>query len=747
VELDGSEIVKLKVASASQQDVGRGIVRIDKRYQEMIGTKRGDIVEIYGKRKTAAIVVDSYPDDKDLAIIRMDGLIRRNAKASMGEYVEVTKVEVKEAGRVVLAPTQKGFQMVIPGNILQRNILGRALTKGDIISVNSQSRMKETGDPLFDKMIGNLLEMTPFSLGEMRFIVVSTSPQGIIRVSSGTEIEVRTQYSESEENEIAGITYEDVGGLKDKIQIVREIIELPLKHPEIFDRLGISPPKGVLLYGPPGTGKTLIAKAVSSESHAHFKSINGPEIMSKFYGQSEENLRNMFKDAETNAPAIIFIDEIDAIAPKRSEVTGEVERRVVAQLLALMDGLKSREKIIVIAATNRINAIDEALRRPGRFDREIEIGVPDKNGRKEVLQIHTRAMPLTDDVDLNILASKTHGFVGADLEALCKEAAMASLRRLLPDLNLGETRVSEELLEKIKVTKDDFESALKKIEPSAMREVMIVTPNVGWNNVGGLDEIKRELMEAIEWPIKQPEAFVAMGIRPPKGIFLYGPPGCGKTLLAKAVAGESEANFISIKGPEILSKWVGESEKAMREIFRKARQAAPTVIFFDEIDAIAPRRGGEEGTRVSERLVNQLLTELDGLEELSQVVVIGATNRPDMVDPGLLRPGRFDKIILVNAPDLKARRKIFEIHTSKMPLDKDINLDELAKITEDYSGADIEAICREAAMTALRRDIASKIVTKENFMSALKEISPSLPEEVRREYDKRKYEKLGQIYG
>ncbi|HNZ61111.1 MAG TPA: AAA family ATPase, partial [Methanofastidiosum sp.] len=444
---------------------------------------------------------------------------------------------------------------------------------------------------------------------------------------------------------------------------------------------------------------------------------------------------------------IIFIDEIDAIAPKRSEVTGEVERRVVAQLLALMDGLKSREKIIVIAATNRINAIDEALRRPGRFDREIEIGVPDKNGRKEVLQIHTRAMPLTDDVDLNILASKTHGFVGADLEALCKEAAMASLRRLLPDLNLGETRVSEELLEKIKVTKDDFESALKKIEPSAMREVMIVTPNVGWNNVGGLDEIKRELMEAIEWPIKQPEAFVAMGIRPPKGIFLYGPPGCGKTLLAKAVAGESEANFISIKGPEILSKWVGESEKAMREIFRKARQAAPTVIFFDEIDAIAPRRGGEEGTRVSERLVNQLLTELDGLEELSQVVVIGATNRPDMVDPGLLRPGRFDKIILVNAPDLKARRKIFEIHTSKMPLDKDINLDELAKITEDYSGADIEAICREAAMTALRRDIASKIVTKENFMSALKEISPSLPEEVRREYDKRKYEKLGQIYG
>jgi len=747
VELDGSEIVKLKVASASQQDVGRGIVRIDKRYQEMIGTKRGDIVEIYGKRKTAAIVIDSYPDDKDLAIIRMDGLIRRNAKASMGEYVEVTKVEVKEAGRVVLAPTQKGVQMVIPGNILQRNILGRALTKGDIISVNSQSRMKETGDPLFDKMIGNLLEMTPFSLGEMRFIVVSTSPQGIIRVSSGTEIEVRTQYSESEENEIAGITYEDVGGLKDKIQIVREIIELPLKHPEIFDRLGISPPKGVLLYGPPGTGKTLIAKAVSSESHAHFKSINGPEIMSKFYGQSEENLRNMFKDAETNAPAIIFIDEIDAIAPKRSEVTGEVERRVVAQLLALMDGLKSREKIIVIAATNRINAIDEALRRPGRFDREIEIGVPDKNGRKEVLQIHTRAMPLTDDVDLNILASKTHGFVGADLEALCKEAAMASLRRLLPDLNLGETRVSEELLEKIKVTKDDFESALKKIEPSAMREVMIVTPNVGWNNVGGLDEIKRELMEAIEWPIKQPEAFVAMGIRPPKGIFLYGPPGCGKTLLAKAVAGESEANFISIKGPEILSKWVGESEKAMREIFRKARQAAPTVIFFDEIDAIAPRRGGEEGTRVSERLVNQLLTELDGLEELSQVVVIGATNRPDMVDPGLLRPGRFDKIILVNAPDLKARRKIFEIHTSKMPLDKDINLDELAKITEDYSGADIEAICREAAMTALRRDIASKIVTKENFMSALKEISPSLPEEVRREYDKRKYEKLGQIYG
>ncbi|HNZ61092.1 MAG TPA: AAA family ATPase, partial [Methanofastidiosum sp.] len=444
---------------------------------------------------------------------------------------------------------------------------------------------------------------------------------------------------------------------------------------------------------------------------------------------------------------IIFIDEIDAIAPKRSEVTGEVERRVVAQLLALMDGLKSREKVIVIAATNRINAIDEALRRPGRFDREIEIGVPDKGGRKEVLQIHTRAMPLTDDVDLNSLASKTHGFVGADLEALCKEAAMASLRRLLPDFNLGDSRVSEELLEKIKVTKDDFESALKKIEPSAMREVMVVTPNVGWNNVGGLDEIKSELMEAIEWPIKQPEAFTGMGIRPPKGIFLYGPPGCGKTLLAKAVAGESEANFISIKGPEILSKWVGESEKTMREIFRKARQAAPTVIFFDEIDAIAPRRGGDEGTRVSERLVNQLLTELDGLEELSQVVVIGATNRPDMVDPGLLRPGRFDKIILVHAPDLKARKKIFEIHTKKMPIEKDVNLDELAKLTDDYSGADIEAICREAAMTALREDINSKIVTKEQFIGALKQVSPSLPEEVRREYDKRKYEKLAHIYG
>lgn len=748
MELGQSEIVKLKVASASQQDVGRGIVRIDKKYQDLMAVKRGDIVQILGKRKTAAIVVDSYPDDKDLGIIRMDGLIRRNAKASMGEYVEVGKVEVKEAGRVVLALTQKaGVQMGIPGNIIQRNILGRVLVKGDIISVNSQSRMKETGDPLFDKMIGNLLEMAPFSLGEMRFIVVSTSPQGIVRISSGTEVEVRTQYSETEDSEIAGITYEDVGGLKDKIQVVREIIELPLKHPEIFDRLGITPPKGVLLYGPPGTGKTLIAKAVSSESRAHFKSINGPEIMSKFYGQSEENLRNMFKDAESNAPSIIFIDEIDAIAPKRNEVAGEVERRVVAQLLALMDGLKSREKVIVIAATNRINAIDEALRRPGRFDREIEISVPDKGGRKEVLQIHTRAMPLTDDVDLNHLASKTHGFVGADLEALCKEAAMASLRRLLPELNLGEARVSEELLEKIKVMKEDFEEALKKIEPSAMREVMVVTPNVGWGNVGGLDEIKRELMEAIEWPIKQPEVFTGMGIRPPKGIFLYGPPGCGKTLLAKAVAGESEANFISIKGPEILSKWVGESEKTMREIFRKARQAAPTVIFFDEIDAIANRRGSEEGTRVSERLVNQLLTELDGLEDLSQVVVIGATNRPDIVDPGLLRPGRFDKIVLVHAPDIKARKKIFEIHTKKMPLDKDVNLDELAKLTENYSGADIEAICREAAMSTLREDISSKLVTKDKFMDALKQISPSLPEEVRREYDKKKYEKLGYIYG
>jgi len=732
---DVKKSITLKVAGAVQQDVGRGIVRIDKKFQNMMGITQGNVVEIIGEKSTAAIVVDAFPNDKGLDIIRMDGLIRKNAKTGMGELIKVTKAEVKEAKRIVLAPTQSGVHFSIPGSRVRQNIIGRPLNKGDVISIVRKSKDTPFKESIFEDFFEGLFENATFALGEIRFVVVSTHPHGIVQVSNTTEIEVIPEAKEMKEITLPSITYDDIGGLSEEIDKVREMIELPLKHPELFDRLGIKAPKGVLLRGPPGTGKTLIAKAVASETNTHFININGPEIMSKYYGQSEENLRKVFDEAEKNAPAIIFIDEIDAIAPKRGEVTGEVERRVVAQLLALMDGLKGRGKVIVIAATNRPDALDDALRRPGRFDREIEIGVPNAEGRKEILQIHTRGMPLSKNIDLKEISKTTYGFVGADLEALCREAAMNTLRSILPKLNLDE-RISSDMLEKIEVTKNDFDIAMKGIEPSAMREILIRTPNVSWNDIGGLEDVKKQLIEAVEWPLKTPEKFKRLGIRMPKGIFLYGPPGCGKTMLAKAVAKESNANFISIKGPELLSKWVGESEKAVRKIFKKARQVSPSIVFFDEIDAITARRGTEVGTKVEERIVDQLLTELDGLEELGNVIVIGATNRPDIVDTAMLRPGRFDLMINVGAPDDAARLSILKAHTKNMPLDKNVDLKKIALETDYYSGADLEGLCREAGMIALRENADADIVKRVHFSKAMQNIKPSLNKDLLRLYDR-----------
>ncbi len=715
--------VILRVAEGLSQDVGAGRARLDAETRIQLGVSPGDVVEIEGGRKTGAIVWRARPVDEGKGIIRIDNLTRKNARVGIGDKVIVRKAEPKIAQKVIIAPAIPQSQRIQFGhgieNIVKRGLLKRPVNAGDTVVI--------PGIALF----GNSL---PFG-------IVKTEPKGIVLIGEETEIIVREEPIKEELLKLPQVSYEDIGGLHEEIMKIREMIELPLKHPELFERLGIDPPKGVLLYGPPGTGKTLIARAVANESGASFFTINGPEIMSKFYGQSEENLRKTFEEAEKNAPSIIFIDEIDAIAPKREEVHGEVERRVVSQLLTLMDGLKGRGKVIVIGATNRPDSIDPALRRPGRFDREIEIGVPDRNGRKEILQIHTRGMPLAEDVDLDYLADVTHGFVGADLAALAREAAMNALRRYLPEIDLDKP-IPTEVLRKMEVTMRDFKQALKSIEPSALREVLIEIPKVKWEDIGGLEEVKQRLKEAVEWPLKNPKVFKRMGIRPPKGILLYGPPGTGKTLLAKAVATESEANFLSIKGPEIFSKWVGESEKAIREIFKKAKQVAPSIIFLDEVDAIAPKRGSYEGTRVTETVVNQLLTSMDGLEKMTDVVVIGATNRPDIVDPSLLRPGRFDELILVGPPDKEARKEIFKIHTRNMPLAEDVDLDELADLTDGYVGADIEGICREAGMIALREDMNAKVVKREHFMKAMKEVHPSIDEEMM-DYYKEIEKKLG----
>jgi len=990
--------VTLKVSGAISDDVNKGIVRIDVSYLRDIGARPGDIVEIEGKRTTVAIVDRAYPSDIGLNIIRMDGPTRRNCQTSIGEFVKVRKADFKIADKVIIAPAQEGVVIQAPNSFFKSGLIGKPVVKGDIVSIggsNSRTRIFSQSRFFDDLDISRIINqnLNRFGFSDLKFVVVDVSPKGTpVLITDTTEVVFNPEAVPKVESKALDVTYEDIGGLSEEIRKIREMVELPLRYPELFERLGIDSPKGVLLHGPPGTGKTMLAKAVANETNAHFILINGPEIMSKYYGQSEQNLRQKFEEAEKNAPSIIFIDEIDAIAPKREESKGEVERRVVAQLLALMDGLKSRGKVIVIAATNIPNQIDPALRRPGRFDRELEIGVPDMNGRKQILKIHTRNMPILpqvewfelkpalksrisetlkklkqdkrdvevklkecdkefkkyttmvqeitkninelnekrfnsgegkfielsnkikertsdkkfyemrleelkrdkdnytykleqikqnsehlsnileliknvkyvdglllglsydennllesklkdyvlgllsknnadikdfkiahsfrkfkdeilekvqssvlkkkisalefgggkfnketlkilldliddkvlkgklkmfieiadDDADLtklitgnylpydlkssilnglkenilNELAEKTHGFVGADLAALAKEAAMAAVRRILPDImKTEEESVSEDILNSVYVTNEDFREALRVVRPSALREVFVEVPNVAWEDIGGLEDVKQELKEVVEWPLKHKEAFRRLSIKPPKGVLLYGPPGTGKTLLAKAVASETSSNFILIKGPELISKWVGESERAIREIFKKARQTSPCVIFFDEIDAIASRRSSSsQDSKVNERVVNQLLTEMDGVEELNDVVIIAATNRPDILDTALLRPGRFDRIILTPAPDLKSRLEIFKVHTKGMPLAKDVSLDELAEKTEGYSGADIEAICREAAMLALREDLNAMEVKMEHFEGALKRVYPSITSEIMKAY-------------
>lgn len=736
--------IKLKVMEAVQDDVNKGIVKIDSTFMKQIDANPGDVVEIVGERKTAAIVDRAYPGDIGLNIVRMDGNVRKNARSSIGELVTVRKAEVKPAGKVIIAPVNKGVMIKASSELFKQGLLGKALVKGDIVSLG---RSRRRIHPFQENDVNDIFTMMEshfagYGFGALKFVVVETQPKKeIVVVTQDTEVEFNPKAVETLEEETISleVNYEDIGGLGDEIKKVREMIELPLKHPEIFQKLGIEPPKGVLLHGPPGTGKTLLAKAVASETNSHFILINGPEVISKFYGESEANLRKKFEEAEQNAPSIIFFDEIDAIATKREETKGDVEKRVVAQLLGLMDGLKSRGKVIVIAATNIPNQLDGALRRPGRFDREIEIRVPDRRGRLDILKIHTRNMPLARNVALEELARVTHGFVGADLNSLAKEAAMIVLRRILPDLKIEGIEegqpIPKEILEKLMVTQEDFLAALKDVRPSAMREVLVEIPDVSWEDIGGLEDIKGKLQEAVEWPLKKPEVFKRLGIRPPRGILLYGPPGTGKTLLAKAIAKESEANFILVNGPSLLSKWVGESEKAVREIFRKARQTAPTILFFDEIDALVPRRSSNSSdNHGTERIVNQMLTEMDGLESLNDVVIVAATNRPDIVDPALLRQGRFDRIILTPVPDLKGRKKIFEIYMGKMPKAKDVDLDELAGKTEGYVGADVEGVCREAAMIALREDLNTKTVKMGHFLKALDVVKPSVDKEIEEVY-------------
>ncbi len=718
----GEDSITLKVAEALQDEVGYGRGRLDTVTRNELGLSIGDIVEIHGRRRdpTVAIVWRARTEDEGKGIVRVDGLIRNNAKINLGDKVAVKKAQVKPAKKVVLAPMmdQSGRVQFGPGieEVILRGLNRRPLTKGDVVIVPGLTLMG----------------------GRLPFAVTVVQPKGIIQIQADTVIQVHEDPVKEEELTATGVAYEDIGGLKEEIKKVREMIELPLKHPELFDALGIDPPKGVLLYGPPGTGKTLLAKAVANESGANFLSIQGPEIMNKYYGESEAHLRQIFEEAETNSPSIIFIDELDSIASKRDETQGEVERRVVAQLLTLMDGLQGRGQVIVIAATNRPDAIDQALRRPGRFDREIEIGIPDRDGRKQVLQVHTRGMPISRDKDghwkkIDHFAEITHGFVGADLAALAREAAMSALRRYLPEIDLDEP-IPPKLLQEMKVTNDDFKEALKDVEPSALREIMVEIPKVKWDEVGGLEDVKQQLKETVEWPLTNPEGFERLGIKPPRGLLLYGPPGNGKTLIAKAIATESAANFIAIKGPEVMSKWVGESEKKLREVFRKAKQVSPCIVFLDELDALAPTRGTGGDNNVSDRLVDQLLTSMDGLENMEGVITIGATNRPEVIDSALLRPGRFDRMILVGEPDEDARKKILKIHTKSVPL-KNVKLGVLAKKMVGYTGADIESVVREAAILALRKDHKAKEVTMKHFEEALELVVPSITEDTVKYYE------------
>ncbi len=719
------DYVELRVETARQRDVGKKIARISRRYMNELGLNYGDFIEVEGPKGSVILQVwPAYREDENKDIIRIDGYTREAIGAAVGEYVRVRKAHVERGTKIVLAPTVPLRMDETLAEYVKEQLLYKPVKRGEVILIYFPLSL--FGEPL-------------------RFVVVSTQPSQAIYIDESTELIIRSEPVKAEAiaRGVPRVTWEDIGDLEEVKARIREIVELPMRHPELFKHLGIEPPKGILLYGPPGVGKTLLAKALANEIGAYFIAINGPEIMSKFYGESEARLREVFAEAEKNAPSIIFIDEIDAIAPKREEVVGEVEKRVVAQLLALMDGLKERGRVIVIGATNRIEAIDPALRRPGRFDREIEIPPPDKRARKAILEVHTRNVPLDNDVNLEEIADLTHGYTGADLAALVKEAAMNALRRFLKEERVDLNKpIPPEMLKKLKVKKQDFLEAMKLVHPTLLREVLVEVPEVHWDDIGGLDDVKQQLREAVEWPLKHPEVFEKMGIRPPRGILLYGPPGCGKTLLAKAVATESGANFIAIKGPEILSKWVGESEKAIREIFRRARQVAPAVIFFDEIDAIAPARGFRyDSSGVTDRIVNQLLAEMDGIQTLKNVVVIGATNRADIIDPALLRPGRFDRIIYVPPPDKKARLEILKVHTRKVPLDKDVDLERIAELTEGYSGADLEALVREAVILALREEFRPRPISMRYFLQALKIVKPSLSRDIMERYRKT-YEEL-----
>ena len=724
---------RLQVANARPEDSGRGLARLSTATIQALGLNEGDIIEITGKRTTAARVVRPYQEDEGLELVRMDGLQRANAGVGSGDFVEIRKAETKPAQRVVFAPAQQNLRLQGSSNALKRSFIGRPLMAGDVVATAGQQQVDQGNLP---PQLRQMLAAPAYALQEIRLAVVSTVPKGIVHIDAETEVELLPEYVEPKDARRADVTYDDVGGMATTIDQLREMVELPLRYPELFQRLGVDPPRGVLLHGPPGTGKTRLARAVANESDAEFFLINGPEVMGSAYGESEKKLREIFEAAQKSAPSILFIDEIDSIAPKREQVQGETEKRLVAQLLTLMDGLEARSNLVVIAATNRPEAIDEALRRPGRFDREIVIGIPDERGRREILGIHTRGMPLGDRVDLGELARTTYGFVGADLAALCREAAIEAVRRIMPKINLSEGTIPPEVLDTLSVTREDFLAAIRRVQPSAMREVMVQAPDIGWDDIGGLDDARERLREGVELPLKDPEAFRRMGIRPAKGFLLYGPPGTGKTLLAKAVAREAEANFIATKSSDLLSKWYGESEQQIARLFARARQVAPCVIFIDELDSLVPARGGGFGEpQVTERVVNTILAEMDGLEELQSVVVIGATNRPNLIDPALLRPGRFDELVYVSVPDANGRRRILAIHTARMPLAADVDLDLLAERTDRFTGADLGDLVRRAGLMALRESLQIEAVRMAHFEAALKETRASVSAEMEREYE------------
>ncbi len=724
---------KVQVANLSPADAGSGFARLPAQLMKALGLNDGDVIEIVGKRTTTARALRPYDEDEALDIVRLDGLQRGNAGIGSGDFVEIRKAMSKPATRVVFAPAQDNVRLQGSADALKRSFARRPLTAGDVVATTGHQRI----DANLPEEVRAMLRAPAFALQEVRLAVVSTVPKGIVHIDAKTVVELLPEVAAKDGERRADVTYDDLGGMKDTIDALREMVELPLRHPELFQRLGVDPPKGVLLHGPPGTGKTRLARAVANESAASFFHIAGPEIMGSAYGESEKRLRELFEKAAAAAPSIIFIDEIDSIAPKRGQVSGEAEKRLVAQLLTLMDGIEPRQNLVVIAATNRPEALDEALRRPGRFDREIVVGVPDQGGRREILGIHTRGMPLSPDVDLDELARRTYGFVGADLAALTREAALEAVRRIMPRINLAEESISTDILDALSVDLADFTNALKRVQPSAMREVMVETPNVGWDDIGGLDEARDKLREGIELPLKHPEAFRRLGIRPARGFLLYGPPGTGKTLLAKAVARESEANFIATKSSDLLSKWYGESEQQIARLFARARQVAPTVIFLDELDSLVPARGGGLGEpQVTERVVNTILAEMDGLEEMQNVVIIGATNRPNLIDPALLRPGRFDELIYVGTPDTAGRRRILAIHTAGMPLADDVDLDSLAQRSERFTGADLEDLVRRAGLNALRRGLDEAKVTKADFEAALTDTRASVTPEMLEEYER-----------